>query len=138
MWTMIWTRNLYHWWFVSSAGGRQGLSSINMRGLDRCSIFLRQEGAAKLPWLFSIQNLCIWKASRATPARLRTHCDSYVREMEAPPFWMRWDIRWTCWSISRRTIGILLLISESRDHGSKRYSAQDLVERIGTSNTLVL
>ncbi|HZU11028.1 MAG TPA: VWA domain-containing protein [Pseudacidobacterium sp.] len=33
---------------------------------------------------------------------------------------------------------ILLLISESRDHGSKRYSAQDLVERIGTSNTLVL
>jgi VWFA-related protein len=33
---------------------------------------------------------------------------------------------------------ILLLISESRDHGSKRYNAQDLVERIGTSNTLVL
>ena len=33
---------------------------------------------------------------------------------------------------------ILLLISESRDHGSKKFSAQDLVERIGTSNTLVL
>lgn len=33
---------------------------------------------------------------------------------------------------------ILLLISESRDHGSKIYSAQNLVERIGTSNTLVL
>lgn len=33
---------------------------------------------------------------------------------------------------------ILLLISESRDHGSRNYSAQDLVERIGTSNTLVL
>jgi VWFA-related protein len=33
---------------------------------------------------------------------------------------------------------VLLLISESRDHGSKKFSAQDLVERIGTSNTLVL
>jgi VWFA-related protein len=33
---------------------------------------------------------------------------------------------------------VLLLISESRDHGSKNFSAQDLVERIGTSNTLVL
>ncbi|QNI34595.1 VWA domain-containing protein [Alloacidobacterium dinghuense] len=33
---------------------------------------------------------------------------------------------------------VLLLISESRDHGSKRFNAQDLVERIGTSNTLVL
>jgi VWFA-related protein len=33
---------------------------------------------------------------------------------------------------------VLLLISESRDHGSKNVSAQDLVERIGTSNTLVL
>jgi VWFA-related protein len=33
---------------------------------------------------------------------------------------------------------VLLLISESRDHGSKHVSAQDLVERIGTSNTLVL
>jgi VWFA-related protein len=33
---------------------------------------------------------------------------------------------------------ILLLISESRDHGSKKNEAQDLVERIGTSNTLVL
>jgi VWFA-related protein len=33
---------------------------------------------------------------------------------------------------------VLLLISESRDHGSKTVSAQDLVERIGTSNTLVL
>jgi hypothetical protein len=32
----------------------------------------------------------------------------------------------------------LLLISESRDHGSKNISAQDLVQRIGTSNTLVL
>jgi VWFA-related protein len=32
----------------------------------------------------------------------------------------------------------LLLISESRDHGSKNFNAQDLVERIGTSNTLVL
>src|SRR5580704_1194982 len=33
---------------------------------------------------------------------------------------------------------ILLLVSESRDHGSKKTQAQDLVERIGTSNTLVL
>ena len=33
---------------------------------------------------------------------------------------------------------ILLLISESRDHGSKKTQARDLVERIGTSNTLVL
>ncbi len=33
---------------------------------------------------------------------------------------------------------ILLLLSESRDHGSKLVSAPDLVERIGTSNTLVL
>ncbi len=33
---------------------------------------------------------------------------------------------------------ILLLVSESRDHGSKRVSAPELVERIGTSNTLVL
>ena len=33
---------------------------------------------------------------------------------------------------------ILLLLSESRDHGSRRVSAPQLVERIGTSNTLVL
>jgi VWFA-related protein len=33
---------------------------------------------------------------------------------------------------------ILLLISESRDHGSKTVSAPQLVEQIGTSNTLVL
>ncbi len=33
---------------------------------------------------------------------------------------------------------ILLLVSESRDHGSQKTKAQDLVERIGTSNTLVL
>jgi VWFA-related protein len=33
---------------------------------------------------------------------------------------------------------VLLLISESHDHGSRKFSAQDLVERIGTSNTLVL
>jgi VWFA-related protein len=33
---------------------------------------------------------------------------------------------------------VLLLISESRDHGSKKFGAADLVERIGTSNTLVL
>lgn len=33
---------------------------------------------------------------------------------------------------------VLLLISESRDHGSKNFKSQDLVERIGTSNTLVL
>jgi VWFA-related protein len=38
--------------------------------------------------------------------------------------------------IDRRRI--LLLISESRDHGSKKTQARDLVERIGTSNTLVL
>ncbi len=33
---------------------------------------------------------------------------------------------------------ILLLLSESRDHGSKRVSAPELVEQIGSSNTLVL
>ncbi len=33
---------------------------------------------------------------------------------------------------------ILLLISESRDHGSKKMSVPQLVQRIGTSNTLVL
>ena len=33
---------------------------------------------------------------------------------------------------------ILLLISESRDHGSKTVTAPQLIERIGTSNTLVL
>ncbi len=33
---------------------------------------------------------------------------------------------------------VLLLISESRDHGSKKFRAEDLVERVGTSNTLVL
>ncbi len=33
---------------------------------------------------------------------------------------------------------ILLLVSESRDHGSKRVSPPELVERIGRSNTLVL
>jgi VWFA-related protein len=33
---------------------------------------------------------------------------------------------------------VLLLISESRDHGSKKFNAAELVERIGTSNTLVL
>lgn len=33
---------------------------------------------------------------------------------------------------------IVLLVSESRDHGSHRFSMQQLVERIGTSNTLVL
>lgn len=33
---------------------------------------------------------------------------------------------------------ILLLLSESRDHGSKRVSPAALVERVGTSNTLVL
>ncbi len=33
---------------------------------------------------------------------------------------------------------MLLLISESRDHGSTKFSATNLVERIGTSNTLVL
>lgn len=33
---------------------------------------------------------------------------------------------------------ILLLISESRDHGSKKFTAPDLIERVGTSNTLVL
>jgi VWFA-related protein len=33
---------------------------------------------------------------------------------------------------------VLLLISESRDHGSRRFNIPQLVERIGTSNTLVL
>lgn len=33
---------------------------------------------------------------------------------------------------------ILLLISESRDHGSHKVTAPELVERIGTSNTLVI
>lgn len=33
---------------------------------------------------------------------------------------------------------VLLLLSESRDHGSKEVSASELVKRIGTSNTLVL
>lgn len=33
---------------------------------------------------------------------------------------------------------VLLLISESRDHGSHKFNAQQLVERIGMSNTLVL
>jgi hypothetical protein len=33
---------------------------------------------------------------------------------------------------------VLLLISESRDHGSRQVTAPELVERIGTSNTLVL
>ena len=33
---------------------------------------------------------------------------------------------------------VLLLISESRDHGSKHVNSQQLIERIGTSNTLVL
>ncbi len=33
---------------------------------------------------------------------------------------------------------ILLLLSESRDHGSKHVSAEKLAQRIGTSNTLVL
>lgn len=33
---------------------------------------------------------------------------------------------------------VLLLISESRDHGSKKVNEQELVQRIGTSNTLVL
>ncbi|HEX4006588.1 MAG TPA: VWA domain-containing protein [Acidobacteriaceae bacterium] len=32
---------------------------------------------------------------------------------------------------------VLLLISESRDHGSHRFNIPELVERIGTSNTLV-
>jgi VWFA-related protein len=32
---------------------------------------------------------------------------------------------------------VLLLISESRDHGSFRFTVPELVERIGTSNTLV-
>lgn len=32
---------------------------------------------------------------------------------------------------------VLLLISESRDHGSHRFNVPQLVERIGTSNTLV-
>jgi VWFA-related protein len=33
---------------------------------------------------------------------------------------------------------VLLLISESRDHGSRHFNIPQLVERIGTSNTLVL
>jgi VWFA-related protein len=33
---------------------------------------------------------------------------------------------------------VLLLISESRDHGSTHFNIPDLVERVGTSNTLVL
>jgi len=33
---------------------------------------------------------------------------------------------------------VLLLISESRDHGSKHVNSQQLIQRIGTSNTLVL
>ena len=33
---------------------------------------------------------------------------------------------------------VLLLISESRDHGSRHFDIPELVERIGTSNTLVL
>lgn len=33
---------------------------------------------------------------------------------------------------------VLLLISESRDHGSRHFNIPELVERIGTSNTLVL
>jgi Mg-chelatase subunit ChlD len=33
---------------------------------------------------------------------------------------------------------VLLLISESRDHGSHRFNIPELVQRIGTSNTLVL
>ncbi len=33
---------------------------------------------------------------------------------------------------------ILLLVSESRDHGSRKTQERDLVERIGISNTLVL
>jgi VWFA-related protein len=33
---------------------------------------------------------------------------------------------------------VLLLISESRDHGSRKVDAQQLVQRIGMSNTLVL
>jgi VWFA-related protein len=33
---------------------------------------------------------------------------------------------------------VLLLISESRDHGSRRFNIPELVQRIGTSNTLVL
>jgi VWFA-related protein len=33
---------------------------------------------------------------------------------------------------------VLLLISESRDHGSKKVTVPQLVQRIGTSNTLVL
>ena len=33
---------------------------------------------------------------------------------------------------------VLLLISESRDHGSHHFNIPELVERIGTSNTLVL
>jgi VWFA-related protein len=33
---------------------------------------------------------------------------------------------------------VLLLISESRDHGSKHVNSQQLIERLGTSNTLIL
>jgi len=33
---------------------------------------------------------------------------------------------------------VLLLVSESRDHGSRHFNIPELVERIGTSNTLVL
>ena len=33
---------------------------------------------------------------------------------------------------------VLLLVSESRDHGSRHFTIPQLVERIGTSNTLVL
>jgi VWFA-related protein len=33
---------------------------------------------------------------------------------------------------------VLLLVSESRDHGSRHFNVPELVERIGTSNTLVL
>lgn len=33
---------------------------------------------------------------------------------------------------------VLLLISESRDHGSKHVGSRQLIERLGTSNTLVL
>ncbi len=33
---------------------------------------------------------------------------------------------------------VLLLISESRDHGSRHVNSQQLIERLGTSNTLVL
>jgi VWFA-related protein len=33
---------------------------------------------------------------------------------------------------------VLLLISESRDHGSKHVNSQQIIQRLGTSNTLVL